>query len=85
LLWLEESLLELNNRIVEAAYAKTTLLSANLIECASLGSADERLISTLDYLVCDEDYETEIPRELLDWGKSSGLAALLGMATALTA
>src|SRR5690606_30402866 len=32
----------LNQAIVDAAYARTTTLSANLIECATRGESDER-------------------------------------------
>ena len=37
-------LAQLNQAMIDLAYQKTSLLSANLIECATLGQADERLI-----------------------------------------
>jgi len=38
----------LSQAILPNAYCKTTLLSANLIECAARGQADERLLLALD-------------------------------------
>ncbi len=73
-----------NSQIVSAAYQKTTTLSANLIECAVLGLANERLINTLDWLVGGSDPEP-IPAEgLLSWGHSSGIDVFAGFAAALS-
>ena len=44
----EAGLTRVNEQVVRAAREKTTSLSANLIECATLGQADERLIAALD-------------------------------------
>ncbi len=78
----------LNQALVQAAYAHTTTLSANLIDCATIGGADERLIRALDYLVLGEGASIQ-PAEavsgLLGWGNSSGADSLIGMALALTA
>jgi len=82
--WTAGSLRDLNLQIVEAAYAKTTSLSANLIECATLGLADERLINALDWLVTGVAREPEIVNHLMGWGNSSGVDAFAGMAVALT-
>jgi hypothetical protein len=84
-LWTAERLLELNLKVVEAAYAKTTTLSANLIECATLRLADERLINALDWIVTGVAREPEIISHLLGWGNSSGVDSFTGMAVTLTA
>lgn len=83
--WSAGALYDLNHQIVEAAYAKTTSLSANLIECATLGLADERLIDALDYLITGAARKPEIVDHLIRWGNSSGVDALTGMAVTLTA
>jgi hypothetical protein len=85
LLWTADDLRDLNLAVVEAAYEKTTTLSANLIECATLGLADERLINALDWIVTGIAREPKIVTHLLDWGNSSGVDAFTGMAVALTA
>lgn len=72
----------LNKNLVEAAYRDTTTLSANLIECAALGLADERLIQANDYLAVGNYQLPEISSGLLNWGNSSGVDALVGMITA---
>ena len=83
LFWQAGSLPTLNRHMVQAACARTTLLSANLIECAARGWADERLIKALDLMVTGVASEPEIIPSLLGWGSSSGAAAFLGMAVAL--
>lgn len=87
LLWDEGRLRDLNQKVVEAAYKKTTMLSANLIECAALGLADERLVNALDWLMTGFslklEIETAVADELLGWGHSSGVDAFVGMAAAL--
>jgi hypothetical protein len=70
---------KLNATLIESAYAKTTTISANLIECATLGQADERLIDALDYIMTERGIEKQILEGLLRWGNSSGVDALLGM------
>jgi hypothetical protein len=85
LFWPTGNLLELNKEIVEAANEKTTLLSANLIECAALGLADERLIDALDLMVTGLGRESEVLRRLLGWGNSSGADVFAGMAAVITA
>jgi hypothetical protein len=81
-LWINNDLERLNRRIMSAAYQKTTRLSANLIELATLGESDERLLAAVDYLQgADYDLE-EIAVELSSWGHTSGVAVLVGMATA---
>jgi hypothetical protein len=77
-----ETLSTLNDQVIEAAFRSTTTLSANLIESATLGLADERLIQAVDYLAVGEDHPSEVLKGLLDWGSSSGVDALVGMITA---
>jgi len=75
---------KINIAIQQAAYQKTNTLSANLIECASLGQADERLVLALDGILTGEpDPETCITH-LLSWGHTSGANALTGMKLAIT-
>ena len=83
LLWPADRLRDLNHQVVEAAYEKTTTLSANLIECATLGLADERLINALDWIMTGVAGKPEITDHLLGWGHSSGVDAFVGMAAAL--
>jgi hypothetical protein len=69
--------------LVAQAYRRTTTLSANLIECAADGQADERLLLALDGLVTGAPDAATCARCLADWGSSSGASALAGMALAL--
>ena len=66
-------------QIAEKARRQTTHLSANLIECAIQGQADERLIHALDGLMTNEKSDLEWLDGLLNWGNSSGLDAFAGM------
>ncbi len=75
----------LNQSIIRAAYQTTTSLSADLIECACLGLADERLISAVDFLAVGNQHLLEVLSGLLSWGNSSGIDALVGMMTAILA
>jgi len=70
----------LNQQIVTAAYQQTTRLSANLIELASLGESDERLMNALDYAMGSYDHLDDVAEDLSSWGHSSGLAGLAGIA-----
>ena len=79
-----QDLQTLTKTVVDAAYKKTTLLSANLIECAALGQADERLIASLDWLMSDVSQVSNCLDELLDWGNSSGGDVFVGFAVALS-
>lgn len=81
--WTADDLRDLNLMVVEAAYKKTTTLSANLIECATLRLADERLINALDWIVTGIAREPDIVAHLLGWGNSSGMDTFVGMAVAL--
>ena len=74
---------KLNDRLNQAASQKTTLLSANLIACASQGQADERLINALDGIMTGSPAPDQCARDLSNWGNSSGRDALVGMALAI--
>ncbi len=78
-----DQLQNLNEKIISVAYTKTTTLSANLIECAARGLADERLINALDYLMTGANAAENTLSELLNWGNSSGVDALVGMIVAV--
>lgn len=75
---------QFNHQIVEVAYHKTTTLSANLIECASMGLGDERLIDALDWLISDSNQERIPSDDLLSWGNSSGIDVFVGYMAALS-
>ncbi|MFQ5611800.1 MAG: DUF2877 domain-containing protein [Anaerolineae bacterium] len=77
---LQGELERLNRAILEAARRRTTTLSANLIECAALGQADERLVNALDCIYTGRPGPEESVSGLLAWGASSGVDALVGMA-----
>ncbi len=74
----------LNEQVIEAAYRCTTTLSANLIECAVLGLADERLIQAVDFLAVGINHQSDVISGLLSWGNSSGIDALVGIITAFS-
>jgi hypothetical protein len=84
-LWETDNLRDLNHQVVEAAYDRTTSISANLIECAAFGAADERLINALDWMVTGVVREPKIVDHLLGWGNSSGMDAFIGMFVTLSA
>jgi hypothetical protein len=81
---LGDKLQNVNDWVVKAARKKTTMLSANLIECATIGQSDERLMSAIDCIVTGKPQESECVPALLGWGASSGVDALAGVAIALT-
>jgi len=70
---------ELNREVVEMAFTKTTALSANLIQAATLGSADERLLLALDGLLTGSLAPDEIIDVLETYGSSSGIDAFAGI------
>jgi hypothetical protein len=69
--------------IVNEASQRTTAISANLIECAADGQGDERLITVVDGIATGSASIDECVDCVLDWGSSSGLDALVGMAIAV--
>ena len=75
----------LNQQVTETAYQNTTTLSANLIECAALGQADERLIEAIDFLMSGCSRGDKVMTNLLGWGNSSGVDAFVGMAVLIAA
>jgi hypothetical protein len=74
---------ELNRDVISAAYQKTTTISANLIECATQGEADERLLNVVDGIVTGKPAIAECVECVLSWGSSSGIDTLVGLAIAL--
>lgn len=84
--YLSQHNLDLFNReIIAAAYLQTTTLSANLIECAAQGLADQRLIDALDWLVSGSESSMRSIDALLTWGSSSGSDIFVGFVVALSA
>jgi hypothetical protein len=73
----------LNQEILKRAHHATSTLSTSLIECATLGQADERLILALDGLVTGVPQVESWVAALAGWGSSSGYDALVGMALCL--
>lgn len=77
-------LASLNQAILQLVNSRTTTLAANLIQCATQGQADERLITALDGIMTGIPDATTCALTLSQWGHSSGIDALCGMALALT-
>jgi len=73
---------ELGQAFSRAAYQRTTTLSANLIECAANGQADERLIRVVDAVVTGTRPLQPCVDNLLGYGNSSGADVLAGIALA---
>lgn len=73
----------ITEEIVPAAYSATSTLGANLIECASAGGADERLLQAVDHLWSGHPSRTTALEGLRDWGSTSGSDALAGMGLVL--
>ena len=73
----------LNATAVEAAYRHTTTLSANLIEAATYGLADERLTSGLDWIMNGTGEIEAVADRILGWGSASGVAVLAGIGVGL--
>jgi len=74
---------EFNRAVINTAYQKTTTLSANLIECATGGQADERLLNVVDGIATGKPAVAECVECVLEWGNSSGIDALVGMVIAM--
>jgi hypothetical protein len=72
----------LNRIIVRAAKEKTTTMSANLIESAANGQSDERLVNVVDAVFSGDPAIYDCIYPLMDWGASSGMDALAGIAMA---
>jgi hypothetical protein len=67
-------------QLLPLADQRTTTLSANLIECACQGQADERLLLALDGILCAASPPSACAAALSAWGNTSGRDALVGMA-----
>lgn len=80
---LRQTLALFNDALIAAAYEKTTTLSANLIECATRGESDERLLAMVDGLATGAPSPAVWLPPLANWGASSGIDALAGVALAL--
>jgi hypothetical protein len=76
-------LAEINRTLRQAAYHRTSTLSANLIECATLAQADERLVLALDGILTGAPDPAACVAHLLSWGHTSGAHALAGMRRAI--
>ena len=71
--------------IVDQVRTRSTLISANLVECAAMGEVDERLGAAFQTLLHpDSPPDTAIPG-ILGWGSSSGMDATAGMAVLIAA
>lgn len=75
----------IGDSLLPMAYRRTTSLAANLIECATLGQANERLILALDGMMTGQPDSQTCAGYLAGWGNTSGLDALVGMALLLYA
>lgn len=75
----------LNASIIAEAYQVTTHLSANLIECAAAGAADERLLDGVDFMVTGRGNPDLIANRLAEMGSSSGVDSLVGIMFAFEA
>jgi len=71
---------EIAHNLLPLAYQKTTTLSANLLECAAQGQADERLLLALDGMLSTDPDPPACAAALTAWGHTSGHDALVGMA-----
>jgi hypothetical protein len=65
-------------------YTQTTSLSASIIAAAALGQADERLLHLARCILYGRSSPQQIADLLFNYGGSSGLDALTGIALALT-
>jgi hypothetical protein len=80
-----DNLESINQQIVAAAYQITTTLSANLIECATQGLADQRLVDALDWLMVGSQDGNQVMKNLMTWGNTSGVDAFAGFVAAMYA
>ncbi len=65
--------------LIRHAYAATTAYSANLIEAAAAGEADERLIAACDCITCGIPGPEAAVEGVIRWGSSSRLDMLTGI------
>lgn len=71
--------------IVATVTKRSTLISANLVECAAAGEVDERLGAAFQALLYPESPPDAAIRGILGWGSSSGMDATAGMAVIMAA
>ncbi len=83
LLYPDLDVLEINRFLRQAARRSTNTLSANLIDCACFGQADERLLLALDGILTGAPGPAECVAALLSWGHTSGASAMAGMSAAI--
>lgn len=76
---------DINQAAIQAARHLTTTLSANMIENATHGYADERLLAGIDGLLTGQPPPDQCARALTHFGSSSGVDALVGMAIPILA
>lgn len=69
--------------ISKTAYQKTTQISANLIECAQNGLADERLADAYQAIKYNLGDFNKTIHDLLNWGNTSGRMALIGISAGI--
>jgi len=65
--------------IVATVKKRSTLISANLVECAAAGEVDERLGTAFQAMLHPELPPDAAIRGILGWGSSSGMDATAGM------
>lgn len=73
----------MNESILSRAQKNTSSLSATLIECATHGWADEKMLSVLDTLFTGQGSVKETVEKILAYGSSSGMDAFSGMVAAV--
>jgi hypothetical protein len=64
---------------------RSTLISANLVECAAAGEVDERLGAAFQAVLYSQEPVGPAIDGILSWGSSSGMDATAGMALLLSA
>jgi len=74
--------LTIRQTIIDTIRCHSTLISANLAECASVGEVDERIAKAVEYLLIGSGTEEDTMRGILDWGSSSGVETIAGFLTA---
>ncbi len=74
----------LHSHLLPVAFEKTTLVSANILEFAFRGQADERIIHGLDEILTRNTSLSRIESSLLEWGNTSGLDTLAGLLVLLS-
>lgn len=75
---------KMNTAIIKHAKNATTFLSANLIELAAKGQADERIIDILDYVITGNKVSHNPTKDLLSYGNTSGMEVLAGILVAVS-